>query len=99
MASINTDKDQFTARSLQDKQSRYYLQTETRTGHWDQVVGVSQGILNANFKQLFSMYPEMSEMYSSVDDVGRIDATLLEPRVLIPGGKSSRVTGLFYQLW
>ncbi|USP80419.1 hypothetical protein yc1106_07693 [Curvularia clavata] len=93
------DDENFIIRGLPDTESRYWLQTETKTGHWDQVVGISQGIINSNFEQLFKLYSaDMADMYSSVDDVGRIDARMLAPRLLIPGGKSSRNNELIYQL-
>ena len=75
---------------LDDTQSRLWLQTKTHSGQeWDQVLGVSQRIINANFEQLFQIYPEMSDMYNSDDQTGIIDAKLLAPQVLIPGGNSS----------
>lgn len=76
--------------SLNDTESRQWLQTKTQSGHnWDQVLGVSQRIVNRNFQRLFELYPEMSEMYNTNDTTGMIDAKLLSPQILIPGGNSS----------
>ncbi|KAK9773262.1 hypothetical protein SCAR479_09991 [Seiridium cardinale] len=72
------------ALSMKDVDSRYMLQTRTNTGSWDQVTGVSQGIINNNFENLFRLYPKMAFMDSMGED-GRISAELESPKIVIPG--------------
>ncbi|KAI1109254.1 hypothetical protein F5Y14DRAFT_40251 [Nemania sp. NC0429] len=91
---INQDKDG--AIKVDDVESRLWLQTKTQSGHnWDQVLGVSQRVINKNFKRLFELYPEMADMYNS-NDMGMIDATLLAPQIIIPGGNTSANKSLVY---
>lgn len=85
------------ALKVDDVESRLWLQTKTQSGqNWDQVLGVSQRIINKNFEQLYNMYKtDMGDMYDS-NEVGMIDAKLLAPRIIIPGGNTSANKSLVY---
>ena len=81
---------------VDDIESRLWLQTKTQSGqNWDQVLGVSQRVINKNFEQLFKLYPTMADMYNS-NNAGMIDARLLPPRIIIPGGNTSANKSLVY---
>ncbi|KAL7952482.1 hypothetical protein V8C34DRAFT_299221 [Trichoderma compactum] len=81
---------------VDDVESRLWLQTKTQSGQtWDQVLGVSQRVINKNFEQLFNLYPEMADMYNA-NNAGMIDARLLAPKIIIPGGNSSANKSLVY---
>lgn len=91
---INHDIDG--AIKVDDVESRLWLQTKTQSGQtWDQVLGVSQRVINKNFEQLFELYPEMADMYNA-NNAGMIDARLLAPKIIIPGGNSSANKSLVY---
>ena len=91
-----SNPDQDRAINVDDVDSRLWLQTKTQSGHnWDQVLGLSQRVINKNFEQLFAMYPEMADMYNS-NDIGMIDAKLLAPKIIIPGGNTSANKSLVY---
>jgi len=74
---------------LPDHETRKYLHTRTSNGEWDQILALSQGIINQQFEALYNCYPEMSTMYTSIDDIGSLDAKLLAPRILIPNETSA----------
>lgn len=69
---------------VSDRDSRKYLQTRTSNGQWDQILALSQDIINKQFDTMFAQHPEMANMYTSIDDIGSLDAELLAPRILIP---------------
>lgn len=86
--------------TLKDWQSRYELQTRTRTGEYDQVVAISQDSVNATLANLFTLYEEeMATMYDSSPSFGRIDAVLKPSTIMIPAGVyGSNTTQVLYQL-
>lgn len=85
---------------LYDWQSRYELTTRTGKGEFDQVLGLSQGIINENFKKLYDMYPELRKYYFSEAGIGKIDAELEAPKILIPSGKrATNYTHVLFQIW
>jgi hypothetical protein len=85
---------------LPDTQSRYEIKTRTANGEWDQVVAVSQDIVNANLEEMFKVYEaDMKYLYFESDVLGRIDAELEPSRIIIPSGASGmNTTTLLYQI-
>jgi hypothetical protein len=65
------------------------LQPTTKTGEWDQVTGISQGIISKNFKNFFKLYPKMASMDARLGKA-RIVAKLLPPRILSPAGTNAK---------
>ena len=64
------------------------LKTSTATAHsyYDQVVAVSQKIVNDAFDGLYDVYPDFKIMKFNKKRIGTIDAELLSPRLLLGGG-------------
>lgn len=85
---------------IYDWQSRYEVTTRTGNGQFDQVVALSQGIINENFKKLYDDHDELKTYYFSEKGIGKIDAKLLAPKILIPSGsKATNYTNVLFQIW
>lgn len=82
-----------------DYDSRIDTSTRTDNGAYDQVIALSQGLINENFQKLYDLYPELKEFKAGNEDVGIFTGKLLAPRVLIPGeDKGSFLLGeVFFQ--
>ncbi|KAF1844453.1 uncharacterized protein K460DRAFT_419358 [Cucurbitaria berberidis CBS 394.84] len=84
---------------LYDWESRYGVTTRTGNGQFDQVLGLSQGIINENFVKLYDMYDELKKYYFSEAGIGKIDAELDAPKLLIPSGKlATNYTNVLFQV-
>jgi hypothetical protein len=70
---------------------------DAKNNHYDQVLAMSQGIINASFEELFRSIPDTAEMYHEDRRTGRLDAVLDAPRIMI-NGSSTNATEVFYQL-
>ncbi|KAE8309261.1 hypothetical protein BDV41DRAFT_580693 [Aspergillus transmontanensis] len=82
-----------------DFESRIDTSTRTDNGAYDQVIALSQGLINENFQKLYDLYPELRDFKAGNEDVGIFTGKLLAPRVLIPGeDKGSFLLGeVFFQ--
>ncbi|KAF3930013.1 hypothetical protein ABW19_dt0200441 [Dactylella cylindrospora] len=70
-----------------DYESRLRLTSRTNNGYYDQVLGLSEDIINLNFEKLFNPESKLAHWYDSVNGVGSIQMDLLPPKILIPSGK------------
>ncbi|UKZ83880.1 hypothetical protein TrVFT333_011694 [Trichoderma virens FT-333] len=71
---------------LWDYVSRLETTTRTDDGAYDQVLAVSQGLINDHFEALFDLYKgELSKLYFKDPAIGTFEGTLQAPKVLIPG--------------
>lgn len=64
------------------------LQTSCATAHshYDQVVAVSQKIINDSFDQLYEQFPDYGNVDFSSHRIGSIKGSLYSPRLLLGGG-------------
>lgn len=84
---------------LPDSENRLLVTTRTPNGQWDQVIAMSQTMINDGFKNLFQVHPELEIMYDTSPEIGTIDAVLHPPTVLIPGGNQAVASNkIYYQL-
>lgn len=74
---------------LWDYESRFETTTRTGDGAFDQIIALSQGIINENFQKLYVMYSELHEVHFKEPGIGTLDGTLLAPQVLIPSGENA----------
>lgn len=81
---------------LPDSESRLQITTQTKNGHWDQVIAMSQTMINQGFANLFKVHPELSTIYDTDPDIGTIDAILDAPTVLIPTGDNGMASNRVY---
>jgi hypothetical protein len=69
-----------------DYESRFYTTTRTDDGAYDQILAVSQGLINENFKKLYKKYSkELSEVNYSNSKIGTLSGKVQAPEILIPG--------------
>ncbi|KAK3344479.1 hypothetical protein B0T25DRAFT_463214 [Lasiosphaeria hispida] len=74
------------AGELWDYESRLETTTRADDGAYDQVLAVSQGLINEQFQALFDLYKdELSKLYFKDASIGTFEGTLQAPQVLIPG--------------
>lgn len=65
--------------------------------YFDQMLGMSQGIINASFQDLFNSVEEICELYEDNRMLGQIEAVLNAPTIMI-NGSSDNATEIIYQL-
>lgn len=88
-----------TMADLPDDQNRLLTTTQTRNGYWDQIVPMSQTMINRGFDSLYKVHPKLATMYDTQKGVGTIDAKLAAPTVLIPVGDGGVASNrVFFQL-
>ncbi|GAP90433.1 hypothetical protein SAMD00023353_4500050 [Rosellinia necatrix] len=77
-----------------DSDTTLRLRTSTATahGHYDQIVAVSQKIINESFDNLYEVYPEYGVVNFSNRRVGDIKGNLNSPRLLLGGGLGSDIS-------
>lgn len=68
-----------------DYESRLDTTTRTDNGSYDQVVALSQGLINDNFQKLYDLYPQLRNFEFSDKIVGDFKGELLAPQILVPG--------------
>jgi hypothetical protein len=69
-----------------DRESRLRLTCRTANGTYDQVLGLSEDIINYNFDKLWEINEKLQKFYDSVNGVGSIQMELDAPRIMIPSG-------------
>jgi hypothetical protein len=69
----------------EDPQNHFGVSTRTGNGMWDQVVAMSQQLINDGFQNLFEVSPDLKKIYRMESDSGKIDATFHAPDVIVPG--------------
>jgi hypothetical protein len=85
---------------LWDYDSRWETTTRADTGAYDQVIALSQGIINENFNKLYEMYPELSKLYFKDSAIGTFEGVIQAPRILILGAdeKSANLNEVIFQV-
>ncbi|KAL7928334.1 hypothetical protein V8C35DRAFT_244268 [Trichoderma chlorosporum] len=68
-----------------DYESRLETTTRAEFGSYDQVVALSQGLINENFKKLYDAYPDLLSNLNYHGPLGKFKGKVLAPVVLIPG--------------
>ncbi|KAI0890802.1 hypothetical protein F4806DRAFT_507469 [Annulohypoxylon nitens] len=71
-----------------DSDTKLRLKTSCATAHgyYDQVVAVSQKIINTSFDNLYDIFPEYGVVDFSSKRIGKINGNLYSPRLLLGGG-------------
>lgn len=71
-----------------DSDTKLRLRTSCATahGHYDQIVAVSQKIINESFDNLYDVYPEYGKVDFSSKKIGKVKGNLYSPRLLLGGG-------------
>lgn len=80
--------------SSPDRQSR----VECNTGQYDQVLAISENMLNAQLENYFDIEPKMWTMKQNDMFCGDIDAVMLPPRVSFPCGANQNRSSLDYHV-
>ncbi|KHN93730.1 uncharacterized protein MAM_08401 [Metarhizium album ARSEF 1941] len=77
-----------------DSDTKLRLKTSCATAHgyYDQIVAVSQKIINESFDKLYDVYPEYGVVDFSSKKIGKIKGNLLSPRLLLGGGLGSDIS-------
>ena len=70
---------------LWDYESRWETTTRADTGSYDQVIALSQGLINENFSKVYELYPELHKLYFMDAAIGTFEGEIQAPRILIPG--------------
>jgi hypothetical protein len=84
---------------MADPQEHYGVTTSTGNGAYDQICAFSQTLINNGFQELYKVSSDLQKMYSLDSDVGKIDATLLPPEVIIPGAdEATKVFNVIFLL-
>lgn len=72
-----------------DRLLRLKSSCATAHSHYDQVVAVSQKIINTAFEGLYNEHPDWAKVDYSDEKIGSIKANLNSPRLLLGGGTGS----------
>ncbi|RYP28223.1 hypothetical protein DL767_007312 [Monosporascus sp. MG133] len=77
-----------------DPDTKLRLKTSCATahGHYDQIVAVSQDIINKSFDNLYDIYPDYGIVKFSSRRIGTINGSLNPPRLLLGGGLGSDIS-------
>jgi len=83
--------------------SRYDLNSLMGAKHdneryYDQMVCLSQGIINASIKDHFDRVQGVCGLYLDDPELGQIDAALSAPTIMINGSAMSDAPEIFFQL-
>lgn len=68
-----------------DYESRLVTTTRADSGSYDQVVALSQGLINENFQKLYDAYPGLLSELDYHGVLGKFKGKVLAPVILIPG--------------
>ncbi|UKZ80125.1 hypothetical protein TrVFT333_007890 [Trichoderma virens FT-333] len=68
-----------------DYESRLETTTRADSGSYDQVVALSQGLINENFQKLYEAYPDLLSNLDYHGVLGKFKGKVLAPVILIPG--------------
>ncbi|UKZ71159.1 uncharacterized protein TrAtP1_012120 [Trichoderma atroviride] len=68
-----------------DYESRLETTTRADSGSYDQVVALSQGLINENLQKLYDAYPDLLSNLDYHGALGKFKGKILAPVILIPG--------------
>ncbi len=86
---------------LWDYESRWETSTRTDGGYYDQVIALSQGLINENFKKLYDIYKaDLGKVYLKDAAIGTFEGEVEAPRILIPGADepSANLNEVIFQI-
>lgn len=85
--------------STADVASRLGTHLRTVNGAYDEVVAISQGVVNKSFAELAKLYPDsMGKMHWEQPGSVTIDAELYPSTILLPGNTGSNLSKIYYQI-
>lgn len=72
----------------------------TKKEYFDQVVSLSQGIINEHFQKLYDMNKKMHKIFFDppTSDYSTVEATLLAPRLVLNVDSSTNTNEVYYIL-
>jgi hypothetical protein len=82
---------------MSELKDRSQFTLDTPSGYYDQIVGMSQGIINKSFKTMFDQVKGIAKIGIDARDKGSLDCVLDAPSILIIGNTSSTAE-IYYQL-
>lgn len=68
-----------------DYESRLETTTRADSGSYDQLVALSQGLINENLQKLYDAYPDLLSNLDYHGPLGKFKGKVLAPVILIPG--------------
>ncbi|EPS35281.1 hypothetical protein H072_11352 [Dactylellina haptotyla CBS 200.50] len=79
-----------------DYKSRLEATTRTGKGYYDQVLALSEKIINDSFQNLYSRYPDLGKLYMNDPYIGSCEIELDAPTIKIPSNAGLNFSKLFF---
>ncbi|KAF3916601.1 hypothetical protein ABW20_dc0103450 [Dactylellina cionopaga] len=79
-----------------DYKSRLEATTRTGKGHYDQVLALSEVIINESFQNLYSRYPGLTRLYLNDPIIGGCELELDAPSIIIPSNSGLNFSKIIF---